>query len=381
MAISPYSIVMALLWFTVAIGVGSFMLRKAEKYGLVFVSMVFLLAFLRGILPFDLAMSVVIRSEKAYPLLLDFLDMQIYGHLTIGQCILILWGTGIVIQLLRFVWSLIQQGCFLYAMGQEPPGSELVLLFDEVCSELGYRGRFKLSVSPQISTVYQAGFFHPHTVLPADARLFSDADLYDIFRHELFHFLGGDLWIRLGIQIMSCLLWWNPVMSLFKRSMMQLLELRCDRCACKGLSKVAQLDYLDRLLRFIKTAPAEARDMTMSYLGNLEDADVKQRFQIVLQDESPRQERIRFWGSCFICAVLFVSSYFIILQPGAMPPSIDEDVAVTVMTSENAYIVRAYDGTLLLYYENTLFSTVSEESLDVEPFCNLPIISERNNPE
>lgn len=240
MAVSSYSIVMALLWFTVAALIGCLILRKAEKDWLIFISAVFILAILRAVLPLEYARSLVIRSDTIYPAVQNILALQIFNNITVGGSLLILWGTGSVIQMLRFVRESIQQARFLKEISQEAPDDEndrLHVLFRGICHELGYRGKWKLTVSEEVLTVYQAGFFHPHIVFAQSITGASEQDICNVFRHEMQHFLGHDLWFSTGMKIAACLLWWNPVMSLLNRSILQLLELLCDKRACKSFSQ------------------------------------------------------------------------------------------------------------------------------------------------
>ncbi len=382
MMISPFSVLMALLWFTIAALIGSFILRRAEKYGLVLVSIIYFLALLRCVLPLDFSESVVIRLEKIYPMLRDLFSVQIYGSITVSGCLLALWGIGAVIRLFQLFLKLIWQVKFLHGVPYEAPDSEVFSLLDKVCDELGYHGRFKLTTSSRPSTANQAGFLKPHILLSADMSSFQKQDICNIFRHEMCHFLGGDLWIKMGVQMMSCLLWWNPVVPLLNRSITQLLELRCDKRACKGLSSAEQLGYLDSLLRFIKGAEMESSHLALSYLGNLQDSEITQRFLLVLQDRPliGARSRFQFWGSCVICLTMFLASYAVILQPGGFPPPVEDGHAITAWTPENAYILQRQDGTLVVYYNGIAYDApVTEDMLDAEPFSSLPLILERKD--
>lgn len=175
---------------------------------------------------------------------------------------------------------------------------------------MGYRGKRKLTISEDVLTVYQAGFIHPHIVLPESITEVSEQDICNVFRHEMQHFLGRHLWVNAGMQIAGCLLWWNPVMLLLNRSVQQLLELLCDRRACKSLSQEEQYSYLETLIGFLKNKTEKpANSVVLSYLGNSAGSEIKQRFQLVLQNKSSVQLKVRLWASSILCVVLFVMSY------------------------------------------------------------------------
>ena len=64
-------------------------------------------------------------------------------------------------------------------------------------------------------------------MIPAGKK-YSDQELYCALLHELFHFYHRDAWIKLLVQLLCSLLWWNPLMYLFQRDVTQTLELHCD---------------------------------------------------------------------------------------------------------------------------------------------------------
>lgn len=51
MSISTYSIVMGIVWFSVTALIGSFLLRKTSKGGLLLIATIFVLALLRMFIP------------------------------------------------------------------------------------------------------------------------------------------------------------------------------------------------------------------------------------------------------------------------------------------------------------------------------------------
>lgn len=373
MFVSPYSVLMALLWFTAAALAGSYMLRRAEKHGLVLISAIFLLALLRGILPLDFYKSLVIRSQILYPMVLDIVSFPLYGGVTVGQGLLALWAGGTVYRLSRLLLKLVRQAKYLHKTADQVSSRAFAILFREVCEELGYRGKLKVSIVPEASSAYQAGFLQPHIILPMEIYVLEDQDICNMLRHELCHYLGRDLWVKAGMQIAACFLWWNPVMPLLNRSVEQLLELHCDRRACRRLSEEGQLEYLNTLLHVMRIAPAGTADMTLSYLGNVEEAGIQQRFLLLLHAKLSERSRAKLWTGCAFCMVLFVMSYLVILQPT------DEGLSIVTTTPETSYVLQKRDGTLELYHEGALCGVLSEESLKDEPFCGLPIINERIN--
>lgn len=198
-----------------------------------------------------------------------------------------------------------------------------------------------------------------------------------MFRHELCHFLSRDLWIKAGFQVIGCVLWWNPVMPVLKRSVEQLLELRCDRKVCRQLSEEKQLSYMTTLSALVKHGSASVAQVYMGYLGQDNDTDMMQRFRMLLLGKPKTAERCRQIIICVLCLALFIASYCVILQPWSEPAIGDAKtvVAETDMASSNSsYIISKKDGTLQLYCGDVYLGTISPESLADAPLCELPII-------
>ena len=377
MSASPYSIVMAMIWFTLASMIGHFILRRAEKCGLAFIGMIFLLTTIRIFAPLDIAGSIIIRSQVIYPTVQNWMRYPIAGSVTVGGCLILLWIAGAAFQFVGLLLDWKRQRKFRNkAMLQEGNG-RLDMLFQKVADEFGHHGPFCLAVGENVTSVYQAGFLHPYILLPAQIELFSDEDICNMFRHELCHFLSRDLWIKAGFQVIGCVLWWNPVMPLLKRSVEQLLELRCDRKVCRQLSEEKQLSYMTTLSALVKHGSASVAQVYMGYLGQDNDTDIMQRFRMLLLGKPRTVERCRQIISCVLCLVLFIASYCVILQPWGEPDASSfESVGTTNVGSELGYILCKSDGTLELYCEDEFVCTLTDAALNTEPFNEMLIIYE-----
>ena len=65
-----------------------------------------------------------------------------------------------------------------------------------------------------VSTPIIAGYIRPIIYLP-DIE-FSDSELYYALLHECMHYLHKDLWVKLLIEIICAIYWWNPLIYLLK---------------------------------------------------------------------------------------------------------------------------------------------------------------------
>lgn len=375
MPASPYSVVMAIIWFTLASLIGHFMLHRAERCGLAFIGMIFLLTTIRIFAPLDISGSIIIRSQVIYPAVQNWMRHSIAGPVTIGVCLIFLWTAGTALQFVRLLLDWMQQRKFWRKAKLQESDSRLDMLSRRVADELGYHGSFCLAVGENVTSVYQAGFLHPYILLPAQIDMFSDEDICNMFRHELCHFLSRDLWIKVGFQVIGCVLWWNPVMPLLKRNVEQLLELRCDQKVCRRLSAEKQLSYMETLSVLMKLGSTGVAQVYMGYLGQDNGIDMVQRFRMLLLGKPSKGERCRQVISYVLCTALFATSYCVILQPWNDPPKSDDYGGdIFELTSDDGYIMRESNGTLRLYFNGVDCGIIQKSMLNIEPFNQMPII-------
>ena len=380
MSVSVYSVVMAVIWFTLATLIGSYTLHRTSKHGLFFVAAILLLSVLRIFLPVDWNHSIVVRSVRLYPFLQKVMRTELVGEITVGACLIVCWTLGACACLLLLLRKLLLQRKFRKATQCQETDADLLDLLHEISREAGYSGPVAVAVSAKATTAYQAGFIRPYIVLPHTINTFSSADIRNMLRHELCHFLGGDLWIKVGLQIMSCILWWNPAVILLRRNAEQMLELRCDRRACASLTAEEQVSYLDTLLRLLSDERPEAFKVSMEYSGSAEEAEILQRFQMILQGKTQTRSKLMTAMGCLLCAILFVASYLVILQPWTVPA--DEQTGMygeVAMAPGDSYILLEPDGTLQFYCNGTCYGEVEEKTLGKDPFNKLPILTQKDD--
>lgn len=373
MVVSDCSIIMAILCFSLTVLIGSLVLRHADKSGIILSEVIFLFAIARLVVPVEFFHVKLVYSNYLYPMVQKLAVRQIFGCIRIIDCILIAWAVGILVRLVLLVRKLYLQIWFRRFALYPDAESKWMKIARRVCRELGYEGKLTLAISLQATTAYQAGFFQPYILLPGNIDSFTEKDVRYILRHELYHFLGFDLWIKLFFQSLTCFLWWNPAMILLNKEVEHLLELRCDRRACRDLTEAEKLGYLDTLLCLAKNDSATPQKVSLGFSGNCEDANIRQRFHILIQRKTTRSAWAKAFAGMAVCFVLFVTSYCFLIQP-MNKPSLDEigDENFQVLWDES-YITRSPSGTLILFYEGDFCGWISEEDLMKEPYCNYEI--------
>lgn len=373
-SISLYSVVMALLVFTIASIALSITLRHSMRGGISCFLFVCVLTLVRLFLPIEPLGSQVIRSDVIYPYMIQLASRSI-GFLTVSKWLLMIWGVGSAVSLIRAGWKFFRP----YDL------RELHILdeSDRICSlcvaeagNMGYKGQMTVYMSPENGTAYLFGFLKPKIVFADVLQELSDEQIRFIARHELSHFLCHDLWIKASMLVVQCALWWNPAVRLLRRSMEQMLELRSDARACRALSEQEQIAYLEMLLLVSKGTEHGTEPLPVSFSGYGASEELYQRFTFITNQQT---KPLAAWKAvlCGIaCFALFVVSYFVVIQPAYAPPVEEIGPNQVIVTSDNAFLVQTGENSYQFYINGAYWLDVSEEMLVSEPYCHLPIISE-----
>lgn len=78
---------------------------------------------------------------------------------------------------------------------------------------------------------------------------YKEGDLYWILKHEMTHIAKRDLWVKLLLEFVCCLHWFNPLVYLLGKEISHLCESSCDERVTKGCTEEECETYIDLLNR------------------------------------------------------------------------------------------------------------------------------------
>ncbi len=373
MTLTLFSVIMAVVLFTIICTICSIILPKARDRHLWIITLVFVLCVLRCLIPVEFNDAINVNCWKIYPEIYGLLKRELFSGLSVGLLLCVIWGIGSLIMFFHLGHRLF----FQYRLANAKAGSiENAHLHELAVSAAGTFSRsFRVGVytTPDYAFPMMIGFSHPIILLPESCASFSDDEIIYILRHEIGHFLGHDLWIKLAIQLLICVMWWNPAVYLLRRSADQLLELRCDRIVCKSMTDEERTDYTCILLQVLYTDNfVKPKAVSAGLAGHSNKAFFKQRMQMLLSTVSPRTSRRLTVLTIVLCLLLYVGSYAFIFQPAALPP-MEEEHQMVIISSENAYLVPTSEGNYELWVDGNLYATISAAALQMPPFNELLI--------
>ena len=221
MQITFFSIMMALFWTSLAVGVIYFLRRVENRIfpvslflGLCIVSIV------RMCLPFEFSFTRVITTPHLYNWLFPFFMKDIpYISISPWELVMLLCGLVSICLLGRLIYLYYTTHRDLMKMYHEQS--------HEIVTEIGtqypeFSNLQYIIVNKNFCTPMQLGLFCPIILLP-DIN-YGGNDLYYIIKHEMTHYNNHDTWIKLAVNIWKCLFWWFPLVKLFSKELDESLE-------------------------------------------------------------------------------------------------------------------------------------------------------------
>lgn len=368
---SEFSAFSALLFFTLYALICCILCTKVGWHTLHAFGIGIGLLVFRCLLPFEIPGVELIKIGGWYADFYLWLNPPLAESLTPLEILIIVWVIGSILLLLRLGFRLYRQ--YNEIRKHTIQANDRVFriyrdtLREMTCSEVG-----SISLSADYYSPMMVGFFKPHILFPEDMTSLCDEDLRFVFRHEIIHFENRDLWIKLLIELLCCALWWNPVVYLLRVCISQLLELRCDSQVCKNLNQTQQSDYAQTLLNAFKKRVRYPIYVTAEYLGYPSKERLKHRFKQILYAPSQAKKRGLSVLIVTLAIFAFLSSYSVIFLPTGDPA--DAGTAIDLdMSFESSLILRYPDGTIEVYIDNQMYGTITQDQLNIEPFCSMPL--------
>lgn len=329
----------------------------------------------RLLLPVEIPIASIVESWD----FLGSIQRFFRDNPEVTRSLLVIWAVGAVIAVGRDVYILnrARKTCRSYDVVESPEVSEAAKDLGIPCPVI---------VSPDVSIPYVAGLLRYTIYFPVWDQ--SNKRLRMALSHELHHIKAHDAWIKLFFGIVCALMWWNPVVHIFRYVVDALLEFRCDRRVTKPLSPLDRLEYGQMLLDMAKSAskkdrsPALALDES-SALGHANT--VKQRITILTSRVNKRFRWVVIAIGCACALVLFCASYLVVFQPAIMPPTGNSETNPGIHYREGLegidtdegprgmFILKGSDGRYQLFIDYHFIEYLSYEEVVSEKYRDICI--------
>lgn len=333
--------------------------RRIMQINLSIMLLGILLVVLRLLVPMEFSFQQTIREKNILPSIFLILYTPVLESVITGiyvyHIILLVWGLGILFFSIKNLLCYIR---FLYLMNRE----------EDICDEKVkntikkiediYRKstNFKIIMTSKVSVPMYFGLLRPLIILPKIE--LSDQELYYILGHEATHYYNNDLWIKLFVEFISIVYWWNPFVFILKHEVDKILEIRVDKAVTKTFNESEKVNYLECLIRIAKeTASSKISNFTLSFDSRTTSV-LSQRFHIILDGEESKNSKVKNIILFALMIVIFIISSFVVFEPYSINRK-DQEKTLE-LTPKDAYLIINADNGYDIYVNNEYFATVTK---------------------
>lgn len=228
---------------------------------------------------------------------------------------------------------------------QEPYAS----ILGELCTERQRRG-VRLCTTKFVSAPMVMGLCNTLILLPADIDT-SDADVMFALRHEVYHYVHHDLWLKFAVNCLVTAYWWNPFTHLLSKQIGVLLEMRVDDSIISE-SEDATIGYITSMIHYMG-GEVEPDDLSAQYMGMAlkKKSNLSRRFYM-MQCRDQKRNYLLSTVLLLLVASIYIGSYLVIFENSSYRQEIKESDIYTLPYDNDCFAIQNPDGTYTVYYPN-----------------------------
>lgn len=326
---------------------------------------------IRLLIPFEFTFANNLAFKRVLPKIIFFFETPVITlddyNICFRHILYVIWLIGIFIQLGKMLQSYKRFKRIISKLSVVK-NRQIQDILQKILQNYNKPVNFKIIQSDIVSTPMVLGIRKPWIVVPQLE--FSENEWLYILSHEVAHYYHGDLLIKIVVEFLCVIYWWNPFIYLLKRQVSKMLEIHIDLTITKSMDELERIEYLECLLKIAKFH-ANKHSNKLALTFDSESVSVlSQRFRIVL-DNSKQKEKFKLKNTFLMVVPVFllvVLSFSFVFEPYFISPN---DASDTVeLTNENSYLIENQDNTYDLYINDQFFGTVNEIK---DSYSNLPI--------
>lgn len=346
------SVLMTVLMSGLLLGIVAICFRKGHLLADIGYKMTFVfcaVGLLRFLIPLELPFTQTLRLPKAISDILIVFTRS-YGtfwgvDITFGKLFGVIWVIGSLGFLLLYIHDCKSLRNMVKEESRDITSNQVCAdILSEVCSKR-QQDRIHILLDKETDTPMIMGLWNPVILLPYDVDL-SDTDTLYALRHEIYHYMHHDIWIKAAVKLLVIIYWWNPVNYILKRYIDMLLEMRVDNSILSDENASAD-DYVTSLLHFARGADQKKRAALQTsdmILGG--GSELHHRIKMITH----RNYKPNRMLSTFMLAMVFgayILSYCYIWEVYYTAPEVAENNIN--LTDDNCYAIINEDGLYDIY--------------------------------
>ena len=369
---SIYAVCIALLWvgiFITCISVlrkNSFFIKHCSIYTL-FVLLITCIT--RILLPIEMPYTKALNFDKILPEIAGFFCMPLiqFRYLTItpGLIIIFIWILPATFIIYRHIKEYLH---FKHALDIMPATEDqhLYNIFEKADIHNNIPG-IKIIVHTYVNSPSIIGISHPVIILP-DIN-FNDSELLSIFMHEISHYRYKHQFIKLIMELICTIFWWNPLFKKLSSELSHAMELQSDRAVCLSLNHKQKKEYLQAIAKVAGNTKnkSTAPSCLCSILEKDDGKNLLQRFRMIAENKYQNRKKLDIIIIPLIIALFFLS-YSYVPQPFSEPSpenmeSGEADTSIAGKDIDEFFIIKTDNGYDLYSYPGKFHGGITPGNL------------------
>lgn len=181
----------------------------------------------------------------------------------------------LAVSTLLLVWMSLRYACFYLSLRHAAPVVESVL--GGWLREKTFRRTVRVRTMEGVLSPFTYGVVRPVVIVPRGFGRHSSETDYMAFSHELVHVSRMDVLLKLSLNVVSCLYWFNPIILIAKKAAFRDIELACDEAVLINKSAESRKAYAVSLVRNLACLQASKTTVPVVPFGTSEAPSMKER--------------------------------------------------------------------------------------------------------
>lgn len=294
---------------------GSFLTQSMKYKALVIILFVYLLpwmwlkriyrnmisSFARGSVKVEIAVAAakIVTEKKDAFWTQDYKKLLLISGIWFGVAVLLLAGKLI---------AYFQRRKNLLQMAKKCKSREAEKLLKELCEKVHLKRKPEIFQISSDHDSFTLGTIRPVIFLQED---YTPNELELILCHEMIHIIRNDLLIKILLEFICCLYWFNPVVHIFKRRLAAVCETSCDELIVRNHSLAEKGIYAKLIVKNMEEIQ-ERPALESSFAGNRKKA--KERV-VLIMNEKQRKTWQKVIAAGVFAVMLFANSLTALAYP------------------------------------------------------------------
>jgi len=316
---------------------------------------------------------IAIQNILRYPIF--SFNTNITFSLCIGYIFVIFSLLGSIIFTFKNFSGYIKTYEFINSL-PETINNDINKILSDVQRLTNFNRKIKIIIHKKIKSPAILGYFKPAIILPQLD--FTYDEIRGIFTHEIMHCKYKHIILKLIMEFIKNLFWWNPLVYLFSNEVNNILEFHADKKLSALLNEQEIIYYLEGIVKVVKNNCIQQKKIASFELGlamNENKSIIEQRFVMLGEKIYAKKQTLKNKIIILISLLLFLTSYMFVIQPYGEPTEEDYNDGAPAIT-DDYYIVKDKDSYMIYDINGNPLHKVSQDR--VEKDYNYLKIVEKN---